>query len=550
MRTLLALLLFLICFSNRIEAETYFPGYCPNASASAADSKLSQSLRSRIAQLQAMRSLSDLGQLQGFYEACGYAPAWVRNGQVTPSATAVLQALRSVAERGLDPKDYSYSLDAPSEPMTTTDDSIVVYTDFELRVSLGALLLARDLRCGRIAPKTLHADLPPPCDGFIPAEFVWRLSRAPNPSLGFDSLEPAAPGFIRTKEALHRYLALSASPQVVLPPLHGAAKPRQLSLDIVAIRTILTETGDLAPGNPIPGTLSDEALVLATRSFQARHGLPTDGVITAETYKALAVPMQDRVTQLGLTLERWRWVQRTFSEPPIVVNIPEFRVRAYDTNLRVALSMKVIVGGAYHRRTPVFQNQISSVIFRPYWNIPTSIQHNEIEPAMRRDHAYLTKHGYEIVRTGGGGMRIRQRPGEQNALGLIKFSLPNSHDVYLHGTPAQNLFSRTRRDFSHGCIRVENPVVLATWILRDNPGWTVEKIESAMHGNQTFSVAVTHPIPVLIVYGTGFAAEDNTVYFLPDIYNQDAELEALLHNLSRTRREQSEILSGSSHQSP
>jgi murein L,D-transpeptidase YcbB/YkuD len=544
-KTLTALLLFFGCFSNQIQAETNPPSYCPNAFVSAAGSKPDEILHSKIAQLQATRSTSDLEQLREFYEACGYAPIWVRDGQVTPSAKAVLQEIQSAAERGLDPNDYSYSLEAPSEPMTMTEDSINLYTKFELNLSLGALLLARDLRCGRIAPKRLHAGLPAPCEGFIPGEFVWKLSRTTNPSLAFDSLEPAAPGFIRTKEALHRYLALSRGPQTVLPRLHGAVKSQQLLFDPAAIRAILTETGDLAPANPITGTPSDEAFVLATRSFQTRHGLPAEGAITVESYKALAVPMQNRVAQLGLTLERWRWVQRTFSEPPIVVNIPEFRVRAYDTNLRVALSMKVIVGGAYHRRTPVFQNQISSVIFRPYWNIPTRIQHNEVEPAMRRDHAYLAKHGYEIVRTGDGKMRIRQRPGDQNALGLIKFSLPNIHDVYLHGTPAQNLFDRTRRDFSHGCIRVENPVALAAWILRDNPGWTAEKIKYAMHGNQTFSVTVPHPIPVLIVYGTGFAAEDNTVYFLPDIYNQDAELEALLHTLSRTRRQQSEILSGS-----
>lgn len=545
MKTLTALLLFFGCFFNQIQAETNPPSYCSNALVSAANSKPDGILHSKIAQLQAMRSTSDLDQLREFYEACGYAPVWVRNGQVTPSAKAVLQEIQNVAERGLDPKDYSSSLDAPSEPMTMTEDSINLYTEFELKLSLGALLLVRDLRCGRIAPKTLHADLPPPCDGLIPAEFVWKLSRTADPSLAFDSLEPAAPGFIRTKEALRHYLALSRRPQTVLPILHGAAKSKQFLFDTAAITMILTETGDLAPANPIAGTPSDEALVLAIKSFQTRHGLPAEGSITGETYKALAVPMQNRVAQLGLTLERWRWVQRTFSEPPVVVNIPEFRVRAYDTNLRVTLSMKVIVGGAYHRRTPVFQNQISSVIFRPYWNIPTSIQHNEVEPAMRHDHAYLAKHGYEIVRTDGGRMRIRQRPGDQNALGLIKFSLPNVHDIYLHGTPAQNLFDRTRRDFSHGCIRVENPVALATWILRGNPGWTAEKIKYAMHGDRTFSVALTHPIPVLIVYGTGFAAEDNTVYFLPDIYNQDAELEVLLHTVSRARRDQLKILSDS-----
>jgi murein L,D-transpeptidase YcbB/YkuD len=230
-----------------------------------------------------------------------------------------------------------------------------------------------------------------------------------------------------------------------------------------------------------------------------------------------------------------------------VVNIPEFRVRAYDGDMRVALSMKVIVGAAYRRKTPVFQNQISSVVFRPYWNIPPSIQRSEIAPAMRRDPNYLEKHGYEVVHGPGGTIRIRQRPGDQNALGLLKFSLPNAHDVYLHGTPTQKLFDRTRRDFSHGCIRVEDPAALAVWVLRENPGWTLEKIEGTMHGLETISVALIHPIPILIVYGTGFAAEDGVVYFLPDIYNEDAELFAAIRKLTVQRREEIRAIANAIH---
>jgi murein L,D-transpeptidase YcbB/YkuD len=209
--------------------------------------------------------------------------------------------------------------------------------------------------------------------------------------------------------------------------------------------------------------------------------------------------------------------------------------------------MKVIVGGAYHRKTPVFENQISSVIFRPYWNIPPSIQHNEIGPAMRRDPKYLKKHGYETVPGPGGSVRIRQRPDDHNALGLIKFSLPNEHDVYLHGTPAESLFDRARRDFSHGCIRLEDPVALAVWVLRFNAGWPREKIEAAMHGTETMSVAVAHPIPVLIVYGTGFAAEDRGVYFLPDIYDEDTALVNALRKVTDARQEEARAVAISIH---
>ena len=150
-------------------------------------------------------------------------------------------------------------------------------------------------------------------------------------------------------------------------------------------------------------SLYDETLLRAMQSFQARHGLTPDGILTAETYRQLTTPIADRITQLSLTLERWRWIQQTFPHPPVVVNIPEFRLRTYDTSLHVTLAMKVIVGRAYRRQTPVFQNQISSVIFRPSWNVPPSIQRKEIGPALRRDPNYLKKHDYEVVSLPSGG---------------------------------------------------------------------------------------------------------------------------------------------------
>ena len=473
-----------------------------------------------------------------FYAPCAYSPAWILHGIVTTSALQMVQAFKSVAERGLDPGDYPSSMTIPEGTMNMAPESIAEFARFELQLSIGAILLAKDLRCGRIDPHILHADLPENCAVFQWNEFAWNVSRSSDPAVQFDSLEPSAPGYLRTRNALRQYLLLGHTKQPTLLPLRATIRPGQTSDNIIAVRTILLETGDLTPNDDSHTAVYDDPLVKSIRSFQAHHGLPSDGLLTAETYKQLAVPMQDRFAQLGLTLERWRWIQRSFPEPPIVVNIPEFRVRAYDRDLRVALSMKVIVGGAYHRKTPVFENQISSVIFRPYWNVPPGIQHNEIEPAMRRDAGYLQKHGYEIVHGPGNNTRIRQRPGDQNALGLIKFSLPNVHDVYLHGTPAQSLFEKTRRDFSHGCIRLEDPEALAEWVLRLNSGWTRQRIETAMHGSESLSVSVAHPIPVLIVYATAFAAEDSAVYFLPDIYQEDVELLSALRKVGLQHREE------------
>ena len=239
--------------------------------------------------------------------------------------------------------------------------------------------------------------------------------------------------------------------------------------------------------------------------------------------------------------------------PPIIVNIPEFRLYAANEENgvalsmnEVALSMKVVVGKAYRHKTPVFVSQMKSVIFRPYWNVPLGIQQDELLPHIEKDPSYLSENSYEVVDSSrkiitdgavndeimeelrSGTLAIRQRPGFQNALGLVKFEFPNQFDIYMHGTPATQLFSRSRRDFSHGCIRVEDPVSLAAWVLRDEPEWTVEKIRTAMNGDETVRVNLEKPIPVLILYGTAIVTENGEVRFFDDIYEYDAELERAL----------------------
>nr|WP_246410479.1 L,D-transpeptidase family protein [Granulicella aggregans] len=393
-----------------------------------------------------------------------------------------------------------------------------------------------DLHCGRINPHEAHADLLANCEGFDPVKFVWHVSQSRSPVSEFDWLEPPSPGYQRTRLALQHYIPMLSKPEIILQRVGKAVNVGDSYAGLAALRAVLVRDGDLTPGEMVGSSLIyDESTATAVKSFQHRHGLNPDGVLTAESYRQLSVSIEDRVAQLQLTLERWRWISQAFAEPPIVVNIPEFKLRAYDSNLRVVLAMEVIVGGAYHRQTPVFQNQISSIIFRPYWNIPQDIQHREMEPAMRRDSTYLAKHDYEKVSIPGKGFRIRQRPGDRNALGLIKFSLPNRYDIYLHGTPLPKLFEKTRRDFSHGCIRLKDPAALAVWALQLNGGWSKEKVEAAMHGEQTTTVSLVNPIPVLIVYATAFAGEDNVVYFLPDIYKEDKSLAALLQAASKKR---------------
>ena len=249
---------------------------------------------------------------------------------------------------------------------------------------------------------------------------------------------------------------------------------------------------------------------------------------------------------MQLALERWRWLPEAYQREPIVANIPEFRLRAYDKDFNFGVTMKVVVGNSYGHDTPVFADAMTYVVFRPYWEVPPSIIRAELIPHILKDPAYLTKKGFEvvdsrqkIVSTGrvardtlsqlrAGKLFVRQIPGPKNSLGLVKFVFPNTYDIYMHDTPATGFFAKSRRDFSHGCIRLEKPAELAAWVLRDNPGWNPERIRAAMNGSAPQQVNLTHPIPVLIVYITVIVLEDGLVHFYDDIYRLDAALQQAL----------------------
>jgi len=264
----------------------------------------------------------------------------------------------------------------------------------------------------------------------------------------------------------------------------------------------------------------------------------------------LTTSFAKRVRQIDLTLERWRWLP-PFDTPPIIVNIPQFRLFAFRTTEdRVAdiLQMDVIVGKTYPRtQTPVFESDMRYVVFRPYWDIPPSILRNEMLPKIRANPGYIAAQRLQIVRGPGddspvvppspeaiealaaGKLRLRQMPGEDNALGLVKFMFPNVYNVYLHSTPAHRLFNESVRAFSHGCIRVSDPLSLATHVMRDEPGdWTREKIDATMNGSKTVRVNLQHPIRVLILYGTALASEAGPILFFNDLYGLDQKLERQL----------------------
>jgi L,D-transpeptidase YcbB len=526
----------------------------------AADSPQSSPLHDLVAS----GSLSDLtspdfthdrSQIERFYEPTGYALAWTRGGEATRSAKSIVEVLQGADATGLNAEYYDGSRWADRlAALRSGSQHEAALARFDLALTVSVLRYISDVHFGRANPGLYHTgfDLDDGEDGL--AGFVRRhLVDAPVDAIDakavLDGVEPPFAGYRRAKAALQRYLLLAREDRFVpLPDIRKPVEPGSSYEAAPQLADLLRRLGDLPPDAVVPAGANkyEGSLVEALKRFQTRHGLDPDGRLGNATLAQLNTPLSVRVRQLQLTLERWRWVPHGFPRPPVIVNIPEFRLRALNAAYSTELEMKVIVGKAYRHETPVFAADMRYVVFRPFWNVPVSIQRAELVPEIERDRSYLLKNRYEVVTpqdtvvTNGivddatladlrsGRVRIRQTPGPANALGLVKFLFPNDYDVYLHGTPATELFSKSRRDFSHGCIRVEKPEELAEWALRGEPNWTPEHIHDAMYGPATLQVILREPIPVLIVYATAVALDGGEVRFFDDIYGEDARLEALL----------------------
>ena len=493
--------------------------------------------------------------VRSVYERAGANLLWSVRGRTSAQADEFERALHTVEARGLLAADYLVDLiDAAGERLGsqgTAEDS----ERFDALVTRAAVRLVWHLHYGRIDPHAAGFELAAARTDLDVAATVVGLASARNVADALLAVEPRFSHYALLKDALSRYRSLGAD--LSLTQLPGIGKRRirvgEPYNGATALRRLLVAEGDLGENDSEGAagvTTLDAALSAALGRFQDRHGLSPDGALGAATLAALTTPIASRVRQIELTLERWRWLPE-FYAPPIIVNIPEFRLFAFSTTSdRVAsiLQMPVIVGQAYvAKRTPVFVGELKYVVFRPYWDVPRSIMVRELLPAIRSDANYLERHHFEIVEGAGddanvveatpealtalaaGRLRLRQQPGDENALGLIKFLFPNSHNVYMHSTPAHQLFLASRRAFSHGCIRVSDPVALATYVLRNAPGgWDSRQIDEAMHASNPIRVELHEPIHVMILYGTAMATEAGPVQFFEDIYGHDRKLEALL----------------------
>ena len=479
-----------------------------------------------------------------FYEHNKFRPFWIEKGQPTNQARAVIDILGNAESKGLNSEDY----DRSRWPARIKKPGDAARFDVALTISLMRYL--SDLHLGRQNPGLYHADFDIDKERHDFCHIIReRLVGARDVKAVIDSFEPPFEQYRRTEQALQIYRKLAEHDgEHVLTVPRKSIEPGGAYEDTPLVARILKRAGDLAADAPDPErpNLYDKTLSEAVKKFQRRHGLEPDGKLGKGTIAQLSVPLSQRVRQLELSLERWRWVPHEYSRPPIIVNIPEFLLTAFTDSLGIGLEMRVVVGKAQAHETPVFSGDLRTVVFHPYWNVPPSIQAKELVPKIAKDRAYLGHNGYEVVNSRNevvasgevddatlkklraGQLALRQTPGSGNALGPIKFLFPNDHNVYLHGTPAQALFSRSRRDFSHGCVRLEKPAVLAEWVLQDKPQWTPARIADAMRAAKTQEVALGNPIPVLIVYATAVVREDGEIRFFDDIYGLDEDLKEAL----------------------
>ena len=491
--------------------------------------------------------------VRDFYATNDDALVWLRGNDPTPAALAIIKELQNAEAKGLPAGDYDGDRWPgrlvrlkQSRPSPTAADR----SGFDLALTVCLMRYLAALHLGRVNPDAApfaitlgnrQYDLPQLVrEKFVPAkpeDFPDLVAQ----------LEPPFDGYRRLEKAVPLYAALGAKDSgAALPKPAKAIAPGDPYPGLPRLVEFLLATGDLPQAIAVPPTYQGP-VIDAVKRFQQRHGLDSDGRLGRATVAAMNLPLSWRAEQLRLTLERWRWAPRSSAQSSIVVNLPEFALRAHGPDHQTQLAMRVVVGGSVGHRTPLFSAQLRYLIFRPYWNVPMSIQRKELVPKIRDDHEYLADNDYEVVthdggvvtdgtidddtlaQLGAGRLEIRQTPGPDNSLGLVKFVFPNTYDVYMHDTPSVKLFDKARRDFSHGCIRLQDPVALAVWALSSNPGWDRDRVLAIMHGaTDNVRVGLAQPIAVRIVYGTAIAPPDGTVHFLNDIYGYDAELEAQL----------------------
>jgi L,D-transpeptidase YcbB len=466
-----------------------------------------------------------------FYDRRGYAPAWIAETGPRPETDDMLAALADAGSDGLNPEDYHLTGLKQLAAQARSRSNLGDLAELDLQLTDAFLRFAADLRYGRVNPELIYSDCEidiPEID--LPAVLESTLT-ARNVRQALADLAPAHPGYLALKKALEQYREIAAKGAWPAVPAGPTLKPGEKSERVAALRARLEASGELQPATVTIAEkdLYDPSLEAAVKAFQEKNGLDADGAVGPGSLEALNVTAADRVQQIEVNLDRWRWLPRELGERYVMVNIAGFWLDVVESGAPV-LSMR-IVAGKPTSRTPMFTGTMTHLVLNPYWNVPPNILKNEVLPHIRRDSGYLAKQNMEMLPGG----KVRQKPGPNNALGRVKFLFPNRFDVYLHDTPSRSLFSRSVRTFSHGCIRVEKPLDLAEYLLKDDPAWTREKIEKATSDSSERWVQIPDPLPVHLVYWTAWVDTAGVTQFRKDVYGRDKPLAEELGKAAPTK---------------
>jgi len=502
-----------------------------------------------------------------FYRDRQYRLAWFRGHALVPQATTLLGTMAKADEDGLDPRRYAVpALQARLRELpaaaadTARRNELERATDVALTSTF--FVWASDYYRGVANPYDKKSTVWRVKRNKIKLDHVLEtvLGERTSSYAAYADFAPLHPQYGYLKKALAELRAQQAAGGWPRLPATTSLKPGAVDGPVVALlrqrlRTVVPQQpADTLVAKPVIQTSAsspvspatdayDLALVAAVKGFQRDLGLQPTGIVSGQTLRALNVPLADRIRQTILNLERWRWLPKKFEPDYLLVNIPEFRLRAFRKGQQ-ALTMRVIVGKAL-TATPVFSDKLEYVVLAPYWNVPFSIIAKELRPLLiANPRACLARLDMEVVRGSGSSATVvnpasvnwaaatpdnfrytlRRRPGPKNDLGDVKFIFPNSDDVYLHDTPHDQLFAESRRDFSHGCVRVEEPIRLATHLLRDTPGWDEKAIRASIAKRQEQYITVRQKLPVYLVYFTAWADADGHPHFREDIYGHDRAL--------------------------
>lgn len=474
-----------------------------------------------LTQYEAFKPFSN--DIRKFYRERKYAYAWFDGRGIIEQSSNLYNRVVQVSEDGVE-KPLPYQ-DRFSELMDHPNRKAS-------REELELMLTSEYLSLANLVWKGLDDAEIKKLGWYIPRKKLsytaFLDSMLQDPSGDFLESEPLNPMYEALRKQLRVYRDIDSSGGwATIPAIKKAVKPGDSSSVIPAVRRRLVQLGDMKDSSG-SGNIYDPSMTEAVVRYQARHGLANDGVIGKSMIDELNVPVRERIEQIVVNMERSRWLPKNLTSKPnyLLVNVPEYKLHVMENN-QEAWNCNVVVGDT-DNKTVLFTGVLNNIVFSPHWNVPESIVKDEIMPKMEEDPEYLEKQNLEITGERNGVPVVRQKPGTENSLGLVKFMFPNTHNIYLHDSPAKELFNRNARAFSHGCVRVGEPERLAAYLMRDMPDWDEGRINDAMHSGEEKYVNLKTKVPVFIVYFTAWVDSAGVLNFRKDIYNNDSRLARMI----------------------